>query len=217
MARPKQADVLSESDQSLLEHYGLSDLPEVFAMRGENGMIQEREPCYRCTADGFYGRGTSGTWYQEDSILVYEDIPNDYLEPLNTAAALQWTYWRESLPKNRTQIDIGDMSEAAHMLAKDPRVTDLPPVEYQKAVVKLSEELKLRREGKDAKSLPNIGHNFAAQSGGKAPPILGAKMSEMSQRTPGETKAAPVGVAGGGGVRRAVQPLQVLGGPPPAR
>ena len=215
MARPKKELNFSEDDQALLEKYGFSDLPEVFAMRDGDGFVNEREPCYRCTGDGFYGRGTSGTWYQEDSIIVYDDIPNNVLEPLNQAAGLMWARWAESLPKNRSQIDIGDMAEASHMLAKNPEVTNLPPHLYQEAVIKLSEELRLRREGKDARSLPGLAHNFAPQSGGKAPPILGAKMSDMSQRRPGETRASPAGTTQDGGARHVKQPLDVLGGPPP--
>lgn len=80
--------------------------------------------------------------------------------------------------------------------------------------MKFAVRLKLRREGKDARELPAMGHNFAPVSGGKAPPLLGAKMSDMTQRAPGETRTAAVIPSGAAGSRLA---HSSLGGPPPGR
>jgi hypothetical protein len=206
------------AETELLTKWGLIELPDVFAMRDGNNIIQERGPCFLCLADGFYGRGTHGTQYQEGEILVVDAhfVPNEHLQPLNRIAGLGYAKWLESLPANQAPIDIGDMSEAAQMLAKNPSVTDLPPDDYQKAVVDLAVRLKLKRMGKDARLLPNMSaHNFAPQSGGKAPPLLGAKMSDMTQRGPGFTQASPASPAGPAGVRRASQPAAALGGQPP--
>lgn len=209
------APAAADNDQALLSQYGFSDLPEQFAMRdpGDGGLIQEREPCYLCRADGFYGVGVHGTFYAEGSIIVTGIVPNEHLEPLNRAAGLNFAKWRHRLPNNRAPIDVADMSEAAHMLAKDPRVTELSPDDYQAAVVKLAVAIKLKREGKDARDLPAMGHNFTSASGGtKSAPILGARMSDMTQRTGSNT---PVHVAPGSkaGVRLA-QPASApaLGG-----
>lgn len=200
---------------ALLVKVGLDDLPEVFAMRDvDNRILQEREPCYQLLADCFLGQGLHGTHYMEGATVVCDTPPNQHMQPLNRAAAINYALWLESLPRNRAFIDIGDMSEAAHMLAKNPDVTKLPPTDYQNAVVKLAEELKLRREGKDARSIPGLSHNFAPQSGGKSPPMLGAKMSDLSQLGPGMTRNVAAVTGPGAGVRKAAAPL---GGLPPGR
>jgi hypothetical protein len=194
-AAPKQQRRSVDADhEALLARYGLGELPVVFAIRnGDGSIIQEKAACYQCSTEGFYGRGMTGTFYQEGDIIVAEFTPNEYMVPLNRAAALKYAMWRESLPQNRAPIDIGDLSEAAQMLAKDPRVTDLPPDDYQKAVTELATRLKIKRAGKDAMELIPIAHNFNPQSGGKAPPILGAKLSDMGARGPGFTNTPPAG------------------------
>ena len=159
----------------------------------------------------------TGTYYQEGDIIVAEFTPNEYMVPLNRAAALKIASWRESLPANQAPIDIGDMSEAAQMLAKDPRVTDLPPDEYQRAVTSLAARLKIKRQGKDAMELVPIAHNFNPAPGSKAPPILGAKMSDMAQRGPGFSNTPPAGATTQGGARRASVAPSALGGPTPQR
>lgn len=165
-------------------------LPDVFAMRDDgNGIIQEREPCYNILAECFLGSGTSGTRYDEGSIVVTRVVPNVQMQPLNRAAAINYVKWISRLPEHRAAIDAGDMAEAAQMLAAD--AAKMNKVEWQKAVTTLAVEIKLRREGKDARDLPAIGHNFVEQRGkSTAPPILGAKMSDMAQRSPGETRLA---------------------------
>jgi hypothetical protein len=202
--------------EAMLERCGLSDLPEVFAMRDVDGSIlQERAPCFQLQTQCFLGRGLHGTLWEEGATVVYEDQPNQHMQPLNRAGAINYVMWLDSLPRNRTFIDIGDMSEAAHMLAKDPDVTKLPPLQYQKAVMDLATELKLRREGRDARSLPDMqSHNFAPQSGGKSPPMLGAKMSDMSQLGPGMTRGVATVTGPAAGVRKAAPPM---GGPLPGR
>jgi hypothetical protein len=190
-------------------------------MRDGNSIIQEREPCYRCAADGFYGKGTSGTWYAEGDIIVMDSTPNQHTEPLNRAAALRWVKWAASLPNNRVAFDIGDMAEASQILAKNPKVQELDPVSYQTTLIKLCEELKIRRDGKDARSLPGIAHNFGPQSGAPGTaPILGAKVAQMAERGPGALHAgAGPANQSRGGVRRASggAPLagSTLGGVPP--
>lgn len=212
MGRPRNPP--TEPEEILLEQHGFGDLPEVFAMRNDdNSIIQEQEACYECVADGFYGKGMEGTFYPESSIIVTTETPNEFMKPLNKAAGLNYIKWQLSLPMNRAAIDVGDMSEAAQMLAKDPNVTALSPIEYQKTVIKLSEELKIRRMGGVAPHSPSLSHNFVPQSGGKAPPILGAKVADMSQRGPGTTSASAVIPQGHQSTARRGVP--VLGGNPP--
>jgi hypothetical protein len=212
--KPQQRRGADADHDALLARYGLADLPAVFAIRnGDGTIIQEKAACYQCATEGFYGRGMTGTFYQEGDILVAEFTPNEYMVPLNRAAALKSASWRESLPQNQAPIDIGDMSEAAQMLAKDPRVTDLPPEEYQRAVVSLAARLKIKRAGKDAMELVPLAHNFNPLPGNKAPPILGAKMSDMGQRGPGFTNTPPAGATTQGGARRASVAPAPLGGP----
>jgi hypothetical protein len=216
-------EATADTDQALLAQYNLAHLPEVFAMRDGDQIIQERAPCYRCAADGFYGLGTAGTWYEEGSIIVLDATPNQHTEPLNRAGALRWAKWARSLPTTRAAFDIGDMAEAAQMMAKNPKVTQLDPLAYQTALIKLCEEIKIRREGKDARTLPGMSpHNFAPQSGrSSSPPILGAKVAHMAERGPGNLHGAAGGQAnaGRGGARRAgnepVTGQNTLGGAPP--
>ena len=81
----------------------------------------------------------------------------------------------------------------------------------------LAEGLRMRREGKTAMDLRagDISRNFAPQSGGRSPPMLGAKMSDMSQIGPGMTRNLAAVTGPGAGVRRAA--AAPLGGPPPGR
>jgi len=121
----------------------------------------------------------------------------------------------QRLPQHRAPIDVGDMAEAAQMLAVDPEVLKLNKVQWQAAVTKLATELKLRREGLEAKDLPPIGHNFARGARTQAPPILNAKMADMSQRMPGDTRFATAmpAFAPGPTTRRAQPaPMNVPGG-----
>lgn len=205
-------------DKKLLAKYNLDDLDVVFAMRDpvNNELLREKDACYECLADGFYGAGMHGTFYPEGATIVLDTIPNQHLRPLNRAAGIAYARWLESLPQNRTFIDIGDMSEAAVILSKDPRVKEMSPMQAQQAVIRLAEGLKMRREGKSAMDLRtgDIGRNFAPQSGGKAAPMLNAKMSDLSQIGPGSTRNMATVTGPGAGVRKAAP---ALGGPPPGR
>src|SRR6185437_16812140 len=107
-------------DKALLTKYGFDDLEPVFAMRDIDGQIlKEKEPCYQLQAEGFYGRGLHGTWYQEGAVIVTPDVPNQHMKPLNRAAGVNYAKWLETLPQNKVTIEIGDMSEAAVILSKD--------------------------------------------------------------------------------------------------
>lgn len=200
-------------DKALLAKYGFQDEEVTFSMRdpvtGE--VLREKEPCYELLADGFYGNGLHGTWYMEGATIVMPGFPNQHMKPLNRAAALNYCRWQESLPQNKVTIEIADMQEAAIILAKDPRVKEMAPSVAQMVTIKVAEGLKLKREGKDAMDLRagDINRNFAPQSGGKAPPVLGAKMSDMSQIGPGATRAFAAITGPGANVRRAAP----IGGP----
>lgn len=213
---PKAARKGVDADhEALLARYNLNDLPVVFAVRNSDGsIIQEKAACYQCSTDGFYGRGVTGTHYQEGDIIVAELTPNEFMVPLNRAAGLKVAMWRDSLPQDAIPIDIGDLSEAAQMLAKDPAVTLLPPLDYQHAVRQLALRLKAKRGGLD---LPQLAHNFNPTPGAKSPPILGAKLSDMGQRGPGFTNTPPAGATTQGGARRASAAPAALGGPAPQR
>ncbi|WP_439392336.1 hypothetical protein ACRQ5Q_22335 [Bradyrhizobium sp. PMVTL-01] len=208
-------------DKALLAKYGFSDMDRTFSMRDpeSNQILQEQEPCYELLADGFYGQGMHGTWYQEGATIVIHTPPNEHMRPLNRAAAVNYCKWLESLPQNKVYIDIGDMSEAAQILARDPRVKDMSPSQAQRTTILVAEGLRLKREGKNARDLRagDIGRNFAPQSGGKAPPVLNARMSDLSQLGPGMTRATSQVTGPGAGVRKAQPKGAPLGGPPPGR
>lgn len=204
-------------DKALLAKYEFGELDVTFAMRDHatNEILREKEPCYELLADGFYGRGLHGTWFQEGATIVTYDVPNQHMRPLNRAAGIAFAKWMESLPQNKVVIEIGDMAEAAVILSKDSRVEQMTPSQAQLATIKVAEGLKLKREGKNAMDLriDGINRNFAPQSGGKAPPMVGAKTSDMSQIGPGMTRAMAANVGPENNVRRAAP----LGGPPPGR
>ncbi len=205
---PELADPLAGTE---FEH-----LPEMFAMRHDDGsIVQEREPCYLIRADCFLGSGRDVTLYEESSIVVTGAVPNQHMEPLNRAAAVNYIKWLRRLPEHRAPIDVGDMAEAAQMLAADPDALKLNKLDWQKAVVRLATELKLRREGLEARELPPISHNFVRGARTQAPPILGAKLAEMSQRLPGETRfasAIPAFTPGPVTRRAGPQPMNMPGG-----
>jgi len=207
----------SIDDKALLAKFGMSDFEVTFAMRDQASgeVLREKEPCYQAKADCFLGNALHGTFWPEGSIIVYPDVPNQHLEPLNRAAAVNYCRWLESLPQNKAMIDIGDMAEAAVILAKDERLERMTPQQRTIAAIKVAEGLKLKREGKSAMDLRvgDINRNFAPQSGGKSPPMLGAKMSDMSQIGPGMTRAAHAVTGPGANVRKGAP----LGGPPPGR
>ncbi len=188
--RGRRAGTVAEPADPLVGT-GYERLPEVFAMRQDDGsIVQETEPCYICRADCFLGSGRDVTLYEESSIVVTGAVPNIHMEPLNRAAAINYVKWQRRLPETRAPIDVGDMAEAAQMLAADPEALKLNKLHWQQAVVKLAGELRLRREGAEARELPPIGHNFARGARIQAPPILGAKLADMSQNLPGQTRFA---------------------------
>jgi hypothetical protein len=208
-------------DKALLAKYGFSHMEKTFSMQDPETreIIQEQEPCYQLLADGFYGQGMHGTFFLEGSTIVIKSPPNQHMKPLNRAAAVNYCKWMESLPQNQTYIDIGDMSEAAAVLAKDPRVKEMTPTQAQRATILVAEGLRLKREGKSAMDLRagDIARNFAPSSGGNKAPLLNAKMSDLSQMSPGMTRAqqqAPTGPGADPGARRAGSPL---GGTPGGR
>lgn len=206
----------SDAEADPLVGTEFEQLPEMFAMRHDDGsIVQEREPCYLIRADCFLGSGRDATLYEESSIVVTGAVPNMHMEPLNRAAAVNYVKWLRRLPEHRAPIDVGDMAEAAQMLAADPEVLKLNKVQWQSAVVKLATELKLRRDGLEARDLPPIGHNFVRGARTQAPPILGAKLADMSQRLPGETRfaaAVPAFTPGPVTRRAGPQPMNMPGG-----
>lgn len=208
-------------DRDRLEGTQFSHLPEVFAMRDDDGspqgrIVQERDPAYECLSAGFYGLGMQGTLYVEGSIIVGHMCPNEQLMPLNRAAAVRYIAWQESLPIDKVQLIQGDLLEAATMLDGQPAYLALSKEDKQKAIRKLAIELKAKREGLlngGTLDLPPLSHNFKVGAR-TAPPILGAKMSDMAQRTPGETRLA-TSIPGGQaapGIRRGAP--AALGGNP---
>lgn len=207
--------------KALLAKYGFSHMEKTFSMQdpATGEILQEQDPCYQLLADGFYGQGMHATFFMEGATIVIHSPPNQHMKPLNRAAAINYCKWMESLPVNQTYIDIGDMAEAAAVLAKDPRVKEMSPTQAQRATILVAEGLRLKREGKTAMDLRagDISRNFAPSSGGNKAPLLNAKMSDLSQMSPGMTRTqqtAPTGPGAAPGARRAGSPL---GGTPPGR
>ena len=164
------------------------NMPDVFILQTRDGVVQERAPTYEVMAPGFYGRGRWGT-YEEPTAIIVNETPNDHLWPKNRAAAIEWLKWKRSQPNDAAPIDREDYAEAAQMLASDAH--KMNKIQWNEAVSKLAQELKVKRLGGYAPSIPPYGHNFARASGNtQAPPILGAKISEMGERLPGQTRYA---------------------------
>lgn len=187
--------------EDILAGSGYEHLPEVFIDHRDGAMVQEREPAYYITAETALGAVREVTLYEEGAIVVTSLTPNDVMQPLNRAAAVQVVKWLAKLPGRQAPIDIGDMAEAAQMLGSDPEVLKLNRVEWQNAVVKMANELKLRREGKEARELPPIGHNFIRGVKPGAPPILGARLAAMAEQFPGATRLASAVPAYGPGAQ----------------
>ena len=206
--RPRRRNGAPEAEADILAGTEYEGLPECFTMQANGGFVQEREPCYNVKAECFIGMGREATLYEEGAVVVTPLPPNANMEPLNRAAALAFVKWQSRLPVGRAPIDVGDLAEAANMLAKDPEALKLNPVDWQSAITDLATKLKLRRDGKDARDTPPMGHNFVRGPQTAPGPLLNAKLSEMSQRLPGETRfATAVPAYGPGAQTRKVVPM----------
>jgi hypothetical protein len=184
---------------------------EVYFLQTSEGTVQERAPTYEVMAPGFYGTGRLATYYEETSIIVGE-TPNDHLWPRNRAGAIEWLKWQASLPHDSAPIDREDYAEAAQMLAAD--AAKMNKFEWNEAVSKLAQAIKLKRLGGYSPSIPRYGHNFVRTGKTQAPPILGAKIAEMGERLPGQTRyaeAIPASYAPPR-VRTASQPMNMPNG-----
>jgi len=203
----------NNGDADPLAGSGYENLPECFAMQQDDrSIVQEREPTYYIASDCFLGIGREATLYEESAIVVTSVVPNEHMQPLNRAAAIAVVRMLERLPASAAPIDIGDMAEAAQLLGSDPEVLKLNRIEWQRAVVRMASELKLRREGREAREIPPIGHNFTRGPRTAAPPLLNAKLAEMSQRLPGETRfAAAMPAFGPGAQTRRAGPAPMTG------
>lgn len=196
---PAHDDILASTE--------FADVPETFAMRGEGGFIQQiREPCYNLLADGFYG----DTLYEEGEIITTGICPNDHMQPLNRAAAVNILKWRKSLPKSNVTLSIEDTVEAANRLRDDPRTKDMNHDQFSELAYKLAMEIKTRRDGAQAELyLPAIGGQAVRQAGaGKAPPMPNTRFTDPSHTRPGQLSAATGAVLHepkltGGNVQRA--------------
>lgn len=195
----------SEPPADVLAGSGFEHLPECFAMTIEGAVVQEREPCYQVASECVLGFGREVTLYEEGAIIVTNVTPNDQMVPLNRAAAVNVVRWRERLPVTRVPLDIGDMAEAAQMLGSDPEAMKLNTFDWQNMLVKFATELKLRREGKDAREIPPIGHNFVRGPAAGGSPLLGARIAHGSENLPGATRFATAVPAYGPGSQAAAQ------------
>lgn len=189
---PRRRQPRQEADPfAILEGTMYADLPDVFFMQDQNGTVQEREPVYICDADCFLGLGREVTLYEEGSLVVTDATPNQHMRPLNRRAGVMFLTWLGHLPESRAPIDVGDMAEAAQMLAHDPDRLKLNKIEWQRAVTSMAQELKLKRMDAQAMELPSFGHNFTrGPAKSIAPPLLNAKLAELGARHPGETRFA---------------------------
>lgn len=169
------------TEHDMLAACGFENLPEVFTMQTEAGPVREREPAYELEAPCFLGQGREARLWEEGSIIVTEQAPNDVMKPLNRAAGLNAAQQRASLPAAGAAVDISDISEAAQMLSGDPDIMKRPKHEIEEMIAHLAVKLRMKREGKDFRNIPQASpHNFTGKNTPSAPPLLGAKQHNLS-------------------------------------
>lgn len=162
-----------------------SNLPEAFAMRGPDGMIEQiTDPCYQCKSPQFLG----DTWYDEGEIITTGICPNFELEPLNKAAGANMAKWLGTLPDYGKKVAPEFMLQAATKLRDHPQLAEMSEEKYNETVyklaVKLSEKDATDRNG--GMTIPPISLNEARRAGRNgAAPMANARFTDPTMQGPG--------------------------------
>ncbi len=171
-----------ENLMSLQSNYG--DLPEAFAMRGEDGMIDQIiEPCYQCLSPQYLG----DTWYDEGEIIVTAICPNYELRPLNKRALENMHKWLDGLPQNGVKLSIEDTVEAAMRLREHPQAKEMTHEQLSEFVTKLAIKMKEKRDGADGGlTMPPVSGNEARRAGARgAPAMANTRFTDPTMQSPG--------------------------------
>lgn len=158
------------------------DLPDTFDIRNADGTISRvKEPCYNLLEPGFYG----DTWYDEGEVVLLTICPNHGMQPLNRAAGERFAKWLRALPAEGARITVEDMTQAALMLAKDPKFGDMADRERALAVQRLAITLRDKRDEQLNGGTfvpPQIGRAAPRSS---APAMPNMRFTDPSMRGPG--------------------------------
>ncbi len=160
------------------------NLPEAYAMRGEDGMIEQIiEPCYQCHSPQYLG----DTWYDEGEVVVTAICPNYELLPLNRAAGENMVKWLNMLPQNGVKLSIEDTVEAAMRLREHPQAKDMTHEQLAEFVTKLAIKMKEKREVAAGNlSIPPVATNEARRAGSRgAPAMANTRFTDPTMRGPG--------------------------------
>jgi hypothetical protein len=159
------------------------ELPEAFAMRGEDGMIDQiMEPCYQCLSPQFLG----DTLYDEGEVITTEICPNYELRPLNRRAAENMNKWLNTLPQNGVKLSIEDTVEAAMRLREHPQAAQMTHEQLAEFVTKLAIKMKEKRESALGLTMPPVSGNEARRAGSKnAPAMANTRFTDPTMQSPG--------------------------------
>lgn len=159
------------------------DLPEAFAMRNDDGSIEQiKDPCYNLLSPGYYG----DTWYDTDEIIRTGICPNYEMQPLNRAAGENMRKWLASLPEDGVQLSMEDTVEAAMMLRNNADVDKMSHEEASNYVRKLAMKIKAKRDTAQGLTLPPVSMNEARRAGNRnAPAMANARFTDPTVRQSG--------------------------------
>lgn len=174
-------------------------LPEAFVYQPDPTSLpmQIVDPCYYLLAAGFYGERKAAMLYDEGEIITTGMIPNAHMQPLNKAAGARVLAWLEALPMSGASINVEDLTEAAALIARNPKLADMTTEAIAAATQKIAVDLKARRDNKLGMIVPPMAGDTidtVHQRGrAPAPAMLGARFVDKSQLGPGGLAGPEVG------------------------
>lgn len=194
------------------ESIDIDRLPEAFAMRNEDGSIDQIvDPCYNLLSPGYYG----DTWFDEGEIIRTWICPNYEMQPLNKAAAVNMKKWLESLPDTGIRLTMEDTVEAAMMLRNHPDVEKMTHDQAAETVRKLAMKLKMQRENPTKMFIPPVQHNEARPaSRSNAPAMPNTRFTDPTARGPSLDRSVLHEPRRGEEVARRAKPA--VSNPPPS-
>lgn len=175
--------------QRLPEHYHSDD----------GSMIAE--PVYLLHAECFLGKYGAGALYEPGTELVYDQVPNEHMAPLNRAAGERYQEWMNSLPGVGGQLSQEDIAEAAKLMARKDGDEELPHELWWAGVIKLAARLKQERAGR---TIPAPKQDPVRPLNGRMPPPMTAgEFKDVAHRGDPNAGVQRMEPAGGRRVRRA--------------